>query len=483
MKRASGDILRETLVMNEQVVANLRGDVVAIMADTTFVFIGLTACCIAVIRRRTGFQFFLWLGVWSAFYGGSGLLQSNAVLSVAPQWLRVGAPFAERAMSFSIIVAASLAFVQVTRGIVKKLISGVSVVGFAIAVAAMAVFAATGTTGRMVTYNSALAACSLVLLMTVAAVPRLSRECLLLSDRRVLLAGMLIFSLQALFVNVSRPFGFKGAPLLDNLAFAILLFSFGYVGLQLVLAGERRLIEVENELAVAREIQTAILPRDVPQVQSLQISAMYRPMAAVAGDFYDFLPVDGQRAGFLVADVSGHGVPAALIASMVKVGVHTVSPAADDPAAVLDGLNRILSSQASGQLVSAAYLWIDMQARQAAYAAAGHPPLLHWSQGRLRRVESNGLLFGVTHENGGYPVYRFPIAKGDRLLLYTDGVTEPEDAQGVAFGDSKLEQVIRANESVSTAELGERLLAEIRSWQPDGVSQQDDMTLVVIDAK
>ena len=89
----------------------------------------------------------------------------------------------------------------------------------------------------------------------------------------------------------------------------------------MVFAKERRLLSVEKELAIAREIQTSILPGCVPEIDHLCISAAYRPMTEVAGDFYDFIRVDHKRLGILVADVSGHGVPAALIASMIKVAV------------------------------------------------------------------------------------------------------------------------------------------------------------------
>src|SRR5271169_6617699 len=85
--------------------------------------------------------------------------------------------------------------------------------------------------------------------------------------------------------------------------------------LQMVFASERRLLAIENELAIAREIQTSILPRSNPEIRNLRISAAYHPMTAVAGDFYDFIPVDQHRVGVLIADVSGHGVPAALIAA------------------------------------------------------------------------------------------------------------------------------------------------------------------------
>lgn len=113
---------------------------------------------------------------------------------------------------------------------------------------------------------------------------------------------------------------------------------------------------------------------------------------------------------------------------MIKVAVQSVEARACDPRAVLCGLNGALSKQLRGEFVSAAYLWMDPVKGKALYSAAGHPPLLRWHNGQLDRVESNGLLFGVTKECGKYPVTTVPLGRGDRFLLYTDGVTEPENA-------------------------------------------------------
>jgi phosphoserine phosphatase RsbU/P len=203
-------------------------------------------------------------------------------------------------------------------------------------------------------------------------------------------------------------------------------------------------------------------------------------MTAVAGDFYEFIPVDQKRVGILVADVSGHGVPAALIACMIKVAMQSIIPCAHDPRAVLSGLNRILSAQLRGQLISVSYLWIDPENCKALYSAAGHPPPLRWRQGKLERIESNGLLFGVIPDPD-YPVCDLPIHSGDRFLLYTDGVIEPENANGDSFGDRKREQVVRNNQSRPPSELSDQVLSEIRLWQPASLPQQDDITLVVID--
>jgi phosphoserine phosphatase RsbU/P len=415
-------------------------------------------------------------------YGAEHLGQSPAVVAVLPRWLQIVAPYANTAMTYLGVVVGSLSFLELSLGKMRFLNQAGAFVGLAIAVAGMGFFVRTGSNDKLMLYNNLLEVCLLLVLMTVVAVPRLSRKYLVLPHRGVLATGMFVFIVEALYSNLSRNFGFETPRILDHLGFAVLLFSFGYVALQLVFTNERRLLSIEKELAIAREIQIAILPVGVPEINNLRISAAYRPMTAVAGDFYEFIPVDRKRVGTLVADVSGHGVPAALIASMIKVAMQSVISCAHDPRAVLSGLNRVLSAQLRGQFVSAAYLWLDAENRKALYSAAGHPPLLRWREDKLERIESNGLLFGVTRECDNYPVCAMSINAGDRFLLYTDGVTEPENAHGDSFGDIGLEQVVRDNQGRPPSELSDRLLSEIRRWQPASSRQQDDITLIVIDA-
>jgi sigma-B regulation protein RsbU (phosphoserine phosphatase) len=461
--------------------ATLRGQVADIIFGSVFLFIGLAACCIAAIRRRSGVRIFIWLGIWSAMYGAEHLGQSPAIVAVSPRWLQISAPYANTAATYLAVVFASLSFLELSLGKMRFLNQASAFVGLAIAVAGTGFFVFTGSSDKLMLYNNVLEVCLLLVLMTVVAVPRLSRKYLILPDRGVLATGTFVFTLEALYSNLARNLGFETPLIFDHLGFAMLLFSFGYVALQLVFTNELRLLSVEKELAIAREIQISILPSGVPEINQLRISAAYRPMTAVAGDFYEFIPVDQKRVGILVADVSGHGVPAALIASMIKVAMQTVIPCAHDPQAVLSGLNRVLSAQ-RGQFVSAAYLWLDAENRKALYSAAGHPPLLRWRGDKLERIESNGLLFGVVQECDDYPVCAMPINPGDRFLLYTDGVTEPENAHGDSFGDIRLEQVVRDNHGRPPSELSDRLLSEIRRWQPASISQQDDITLIVIDA-
>jgi sigma-B regulation protein RsbU (phosphoserine phosphatase) len=327
-----------------------------------------------------------------------------------------------------------------------------------------------------------LAVVGLAMLSAVVIVPAFSRRYLLLRHHRVLTIGTLVFTTQALHMNLSHSFGYYSPGILSSAGFAVLLLSLGYTAMGMIVENEHRLLSIDSELALARQLQFSILPAEVPAISRLRIAAKYLPMTAVAGDFYHFIPVDDHRVGILVADVSGHGVPAALIASMIKTAMHSIHGCSNEPSEVLRRLGKVLSVDLKGQFVSAAYLWLDTETRKAKYAAAGHPPLLLWHEAdcRLERIESNGLIFGVVPDFE-IPQLSLELCPGDRLLLYTDGVTEPENQAGEAFGDQRLEQVIRNDNSRSASQLSERLVTEIRAWVPSSTRQQDDLTLIVVD--
>ena len=156
----------------------------------------------------------------------------------------------------------------------------------------------------------------------------------------------------------------------------------------LVLRGIReqlasQLQTIQGEMDTARQIQLSILPREIPAITGLDIAARYIPMTSVAGDFYDFVPIDEKRIGILVADVSGHGMPAALISSMLKIALDGQTKCATDPARVLAGLNHALCGKFQGHFVTAAYVVVDTERQSLLYAGAGHPPLIFMDQ--LRR--------------------------------------------------------------------------------------------------
>jgi sigma-B regulation protein RsbU (phosphoserine phosphatase) len=380
-----------------------------------------------------------------------------------------------------LLVSALFAWRELSLGKLRVLIQLEISAALAIALIGFGTFVFGGPDGKWMFYNNLLAVFTMLVLLTVVLVPKFSKF-LVIPNHRILTAATLIFALEVLYTNLSSVLHYRVLPLVNSLGFAALLFSLGYVALEILFTNERRLLSIETELETARQIQSSILPVEVPELEHLRIAASYHPMTSVAGDFYQFVRSDNNHLGILVADVSGHGVPAALISSMIKVAMQSVAVHADDPAQVLGGLNRILSSEAHGQFASAAYVWIDTENRNALYSAAGHPPLLCWrdTRGELQHIESNGLLFGVEPDSA-YPVCSVPLEPSDRFLLYTDGVTETENAAGEAFGDRQLERVVRNHRLQPASELSRQVLSELQRWRPAAVKQQDDITLIVVD--
>ncbi len=465
-----------------ETLAMLRGQMASILFGTLFLSIGVAACLAAAIRRGRGVRLLFWLGIWSGMYGVGALTRTAAVVVLLPDWLASAVPLANVAIAYLTVVVASRAFIEVSLGRVRRIMAVVLGAGVVVAVLGLRAFVIHGRTDTFILYNQLVAVAGLCVLLTVMVVKRWADRYLVLLNRGVLATGTLAFAVEALYGNLSRPLHLPSSPTLDSVSFACLLFSFGYVAVQNISASERRLLAIDQELEIARRLQFSILPAAVPDVRHLRVAAAYRPMTAVAGDFYEFLPVDRNRVGVLVADVSGHGVPAALVASMIKMAMRAVADSAAEPGDLLRRLGNMLAGPSAGPFVSAAYLWMDTERGRARYSAAGHPPLLHWraADGRLDRIVSNGLLFGFEPDTE-YPTVDVPFEPGDRFFLYTDGVVEPENAEGEPFGDHQLEVVVRQVRSRPASEACERLLGEVRVWQPASVAQQDDITLVVID--
>ena len=244
-----------------------------------------------------------------------------------------------------------------------------------------------------------------------------------------------------------------------------------------------QLLAIQKELETARQIQQSILPESVPQMGGLDLAARYIPMAAVAGDFYDFIVLDNKRVGILVADVSGHGMPAALIASMLKIALAAQADHAAEPARVLQGLNQALCGKFQHHYVTAAYALVDMEKRTLTYAGAGHPPLLLWggTSAGVRDISENGLFLG-RFDFATYSSVEVPLAPGDWGLLYTDGISETTNVAQVEFGTERFRQFLAAERNTSADQLADRLLEELSRWSARrrGEDLDDDITMVAI---
>lgn len=248
----------------------------------------------------------------------------------------------------------------------------------------------------------------------------------------------------------------------------------------------RQLLAINSELELAREVQLSILPQQIPQLQGLEIAARYLPMSSVAGDFYDFIVVDEKHIGILIADVSGHGLSAALIASMLQTALAAQSPHASDPAQVLSRLNRALHGKFRMHFVTAAYLFVDMGKNTAHYAGGAHPPILHWHARtcEVTEYEENGLMLGPFSDST-YSATTFAVEKGDRIILITDGIVEALDSSGNEFGMDRLKQILESKHALPTNRFADALLYGLSDWSAHaiGTGQADDITVLTIDFK
>ena len=258
----------------------------------------------------------------------------------------------------------------------------------------------------------------------------------------------------------------------------------------LVLRGIReqlasQLFTIQKELETARQIQLSILPHVIPNIHRLDIAARYIPMTSVAGDFYDFIVVDDKHVGILVADVSGHGMPAALIASMLKIALAAQVPHAAHPEQVLLGLNQALCGKFQHHYVTAVYAFVDMEKRTLTYAGAGHPPLLVWGRSRegVQDLTENGLFLGK-FDFATYSSVELSLAPDDWVLLYTDGIPETANPAQTEFGDERFRQFLASAQCDSSSQFADQLLAEVSRWSARGPEDlNDDITMVAVRVK
>ena len=315
--------------------------------------------------------------------------------------------------------------------------------------------------------------------VVVAALLLLVIQSLWNSDRSrdfvVIRRGLIIFVAFALWDNVAGPLGLTSK--IEPFGFAAFLAALGYVAARQTMERDQQLNAIQKELEVARRIQLSILPAEFPRSENFRVAARYIPMTAVAGDFYDFIVADDKQAGLLIADVSGHGVPAALIASMVKLAATSQRAQAADPSSFLAGMNSALLGNTQNQFVTAAYVHLDSEARELRYSAAGHPPMLLLRQGNVREIEENGLILAA-FDFAKYSNAAYGLEPGDRLLLYTDGILEATDASGKFFGKDSLSNLLRQTSGLTPSEVADRIIASVGQW---AVSQDDDLTVLVCD--
>jgi len=287
--------------------------------------------------------------------------------------------------------------------------------------------------------------------------------------------GVLSFVVLALFDNILGKAW--EVPRLEPFGFVAMLGTFGYMAARRMLDRELELGEIKRELDLARNIQQSILPSSFPPSKNFTVAVSYRPMTSVAGDLYDYLRATDAEAGLLIADVSGHGVPAAMIASMAKMAADSKRAQAAEPAALLHAMNSALHGNTHGEMITAAYAYLNSEREELCYAAAGHPAMFLLRNGAVTEVAENGLPLAAAAVDS-YQEKRLALQTGDRLLLYTDGMVEARNSSGEMFGEERLGNAFTSTGKMPADGAVTEMMAAVERWSAE---QDDDRTILICD--
>jgi predicted ester cyclase len=235
---------------------------------------------------------------------------------------------------------------------------------------------------------------------------------------------------------------------------------------------------VEQDLRVARRIQQASLPREVPEVQGWQINPHYQPAREVGGDFYDFLELEDGRLGLVVGDATGHGVPAALVMSTTCGMLRAVALSVDSPGEVLARVNEALSARIPPSMfVTCFYASLDPESSTLRFANAGHDlPYLRRGRG-AEELRARGMPLGLM-PGMSYEEKEVMLGAGEAALFYSDGLVEAHDPEGEMFGFRRLQTLVA--QYADEGALVDFLMERLHSFTGEGWEQEDDITLVTL---
>jgi sigma-B regulation protein RsbU (phosphoserine phosphatase) len=247
-------------------------------------------------------------------------------------------------------------------------------------------------------------------------------------------------------------------------------------------AVETELRDRTREIEEALRVQKGFLPRELPVIPGFEIAAAWRPARGVGGDSFDVLQLEDGKVALCIADVAGKGVPAALLMSNLQAMVRGHSSARIRPRGFCAEISRALQgSLAEDRFVTCFYALLDVSSRRLVYTNAGHnPPLLIRADGSWARLAEGGSVLGIAPA-AEFAEREVALASGDRLLLYTDGVTECTGAAGEEFGEARLLSLALENRRLSAPAMHQRLLDSLVEFNQG--TFEDDMTMIVLATK
>jgi CHASE2 domain-containing sensor protein len=238
---------------------------------------------------------------------------------------------------------------------------------------------------------------------------------------------------------------------------------------------------LEKELEIARTIQSNFLPQDIKEVPGLSISSFMQPTRFVAGDLYDIVMLSEKRVGVFIGDVSGKGIPAALIMAQTISQFRIFSRQRAHYSTVLEHLNKELYGKCGGRFVTCIYIVVDVNERKMYASSAGHSPLFIYKRSKSKVLElelSAGLPLGVT-EDAQYKQVQYDIEKGDTVVVFTDGVSEARNRKNQEFGTENIKNIILENAALSSEKILDIIKEKVFKFSYR-CAQHDDITLIVL---
>jgi len=456
----------------EEVLHAFQRDAPYLFLGGAFTAVGILSAAFAGLRRKRD-SLLIYFALFAILYGLRLWIWSSLFAMLVE-----GSIFHERlrgAVNYVILVPAFLFFISL--GLARRFerAVGYTMVGFGCVLAALTFVLGDSALNERIHSIAVIGASVFFLVRFMAGGPRRT-SAPEAADFALIRWGLLVFVAFVVWQNVAE-FLSISSPLLEPFGFAAFLSALGYVAARSALRRDRQLKEIRKELEVARRIQLSILPRRFPSSTDFRVAARYVPMTSVAGDLYDYVMVNHHQIGLLVADVSGHGVPAALIASMVKLAAASQRAAAADPSQFLAGMNSALLGNTQSQFVTAAYAHLNSESGELRYSAAGHPPLLLVRNGGVTRIQENGLMLAAFNF-ASYSTAVYKLEAGDRIAMYTDGILEASNAEGHFFGLDTLCDLLAQTRQLSPARTADTIISSVRHWSG---TQDDDLTVLICD--
>lgn len=240
-------------------------------------------------------------------------------------------------------------------------------------------------------------------------------------------------------------------------------------------------IEMSKDMETAIKLQKSILPDEKPEIENIEVDFAYFPLGKIGGDYYDYVLYSENKIGFIIADVSGHGIAAALISSMIKILFSGLKHFANNPKELLSRLNQSLFKKIGNTFITANYLFIDLENNKAQNANAGHPPILHYShsQNVIRPLMTAGGAIGFI-EKLDMQENSVEISKGDRFLLYTDGIVEGYENVGYPAGEEYLMSLMQNCLDLGPNKAKDYILSDFHLKVKEPI---DDITLIIVDIR